>query len=63
MTKVTNSMSTKGDYLIPVSSKTVRRLDNYPELMQALRDGDVLSGRMLCARLFDPDLEPAHSVD
>ena len=58
-------MSTKGgDYLIPVSSdKTVRRLDNYPELMRALRDGDVLSGRMLCERLFDPDLEPAHSAD
>ena len=59
-----NSIGTKGEYLVPVSGdKTVRRLDHYPELMRALRDGDVLSGRMLCARLFDSDAETAHTVD
>ena len=35
--------------------KTVRRLDEYPDLLEALRDGDVLTARMICARLFDLD--------
>jgi hypothetical protein len=33
--------------------KTVRRLDDFPELLHALRDGDLLTGRLFCARLFD----------
>ena len=33
--------------------KIVRRLDDFPELMQALRGGDLLTGRMVCAQLFD----------
>jgi hypothetical protein len=33
--------------------KVVRRLDAFPELVQALRDGDVTTGRLLCARLFE----------
>jgi len=35
--------------------KIVRRLDEFPELIQALRDGDLLTGRIFCARLFDFD--------
>ncbi len=35
--------------------KTVRRLDDFPELVHALRDGDLLTGRLFCAQLFDCD--------
>ena len=33
--------------------KIVRRLEDFPELMQALRGGDLLTGRLLCAQLFN----------
>jgi len=33
--------------------KIVRRLDDFPELMQALRGGDLLTGRLLCAQVFN----------
>jgi hypothetical protein len=35
--------------------KIVRRLDEFPELIQALRDGDLMTGRCYCAQLFDFD--------
>jgi hypothetical protein len=35
------------------NDKIVRRLDDFPELMQALRGGDLLTGRLVCAQLFD----------
>jgi hypothetical protein len=33
--------------------RIVRRIDDYPELSQALRAGDLPTARVLCARLFD----------
>jgi len=33
--------------------KIVRRLDEFPELMQALRGGDLPTGRLLCAQVFN----------
>ena len=33
--------------------KIVRRLEDFPELMQALRGGDLLTGRLLCAEVFN----------
>jgi hypothetical protein len=33
--------------------RIVRRLDEFPDLNNALRTGDVSTGRMLCARLFN----------
>jgi hypothetical protein len=30
-------------------------LDEFPELEKALRDGDLLTGRLFCAQLFDCD--------
>jgi len=50
-TKNLNPVSWRGD-------KIVRRLDDFPELVEALRDGDLLTGRMFCARIFDLDLRP-----
>lgn len=47
----------------PVSfptDKIVRRLDQFPDLVQALRDGDLLTGRLFCAQLFDAN--PWHGV-
>ena len=42
--------------LHPVNvDKIVRRLDEFPELIEALRGGDLLTGRMFCAQLFDFD--------
>jgi len=35
--------------------KTVRRLDEFPELLEALRDGDLLTGLLCCAQLFGFD--------
>src|SRR5690348_16165613 len=40
------------------TDKIVRRLDNFPELLQALRDGDLLTGRLFCAQLFGFDARP-----
>lgn len=41
---------------IPIhADKIVRRLDLFPELARALRDGDLQTGRLLCAQLFDFD--------
>ena len=31
--------------------KIVRRPDDFPELMQALRGGDLLTGRLLCGQV------------
>jgi hypothetical protein len=33
--------------------RIVRRIDDYPELSKALREGDLPTARLLCARLFD----------
>jgi hypothetical protein len=35
--------------------KIVRRLDEFPELEKALRQGDLLTGRLFCAQLFAGD--------
>jgi hypothetical protein len=35
--------------------KIVHRLDEFPELEKALRDGDLLTGRLFCAELFHFD--------
>ncbi|HUI38986.1 MAG TPA: hypothetical protein VLY22_00015 [Candidatus Nitrosotalea sp.] len=37
--------------------KIVRRPDDFPKLMQALRDGDLATGRRICAQLFGLDLD------
>jgi hypothetical protein len=37
------------------SDKIVRRLDDFPELLQALRDGDLVTVRFLWAQLCDCD--------
>jgi hypothetical protein len=41
--------------------KIVRRLDEFPELKQALRDGDLLTGRLFCAQLFHFDQQQSLS--
>ena len=49
----------KADNPFPIHTDTiVRRLDLFPELLQALRDGDLLAGRLFCAELFDCELTP-----
>jgi hypothetical protein len=43
----------KADNQVPTHTDTiVRRLDLFPELVRALRDGDLLAGRSFCAQLF-----------
>jgi hypothetical protein len=43
----------KADNPFPIHTDTiVRRLDLFPELVRALRDGDLLAGRVFCAELF-----------
>jgi hypothetical protein len=37
------------------TEKIVRRLDEFPELLQALRDCDLLTARLFCAQLFNLD--------
>lgn len=42
------------EHPIPLhSDKIVRRLEDFPELLRALRDGDLLTGRLFCDQLFD----------
>jgi len=45
------------------TDKTVRRLDDFPELLHALRDGDLLTGRIFCAQLFDRDGWRSHLAE
>ena len=46
----------KVDNQVPLhTDKIVRRLDDFPELVQALRDGDLLTVRLFCTQLFDCD--------
>jgi hypothetical protein len=40
----------------PVPDKIVRRLDEFPDLLQALRDGDLLTARLCCAQIFNLDV-------
>ena len=47
---------------LPDGDKIVRRLDLFPELLQALRDGDLLTGRLFCAQLFDFDARRSFRV-
>lgn len=48
-------MSTTGTTGENRTDKTVRRLDDFPELLHALRDGDLQTGRLFCAQLFHCD--------
>lgn len=50
--KVENSMAADRD-------RIVRRLDEFPELKNAIRRGDVPTGRYLCAQLFNLSAQPA----
>jgi hypothetical protein len=44
------------DHAIPVpTDKIVRRLDDFPELLAALRDSDFLTARSFCAQMFNLD--------
>jgi hypothetical protein len=44
------------DHAIPVQTdKIVRRLDEFPELLAALRDCDFLTARSFCAQIFNFD--------
>jgi hypothetical protein len=46
----------KADHQVPIHTDTiVCRLDLFPELVRALRDGDLPAGRSFCAQLFDCD--------
>ena len=38
-----------------IGQKIVLKLDNFPKLAKALRDGDLPTARVLCARLFEID--------
>ena len=37
--------------------KIIRKLENFPELAEALRNGDRVTARLLFAQLFDADTE------
>jgi len=51
----------KIDNQVPLhAAKIVRRLDLYPELVRALRDRDLMTGRLFGARLFNLDERRNH---
>jgi hypothetical protein len=39
----------------PRDGATVRKLDEFPELLEALREGDLQTARLFCAQLFGID--------
>jgi len=44
------------DHAVPSQTdKIVRRLDEFPELLAALRDSDFLTARSFCAQMFNLD--------
>ena len=63
-TKEKMSMATTVDTRVESSfpadrDRIVRRLDEFPELKNAIRKGDVPTGRYLCAQLFKLGSQPA----
>jgi hypothetical protein len=44
------------------TDKIVRRLDEFPELLAALRDSDFLTARSFCAQLFNFDARASLSA-
>ncbi len=49
-------VGTKVESSVPAESdRIVRRLDEFPELKNAIHRGDVPTGRFLCAQLFNPE--------
>ncbi len=54
-------MRLNGRKTVPLDTdKIVCRLDLFPELLQALRDSNLLTGRLFCARLFNLDERRNH---
>jgi hypothetical protein len=51
--KTATSLYSQLRFQLRRGDRIVRRIDDYPELSQALRDGDLPTARLLCARLFD----------
>jgi hypothetical protein len=47
-----------GSSVLTDRDRIVRRLDEFPELKNAIRRGDVPTGRYLCAQLFKLDAPP-----
>jgi hypothetical protein len=43
--------------------KVVQRLDEFPQLLEALRDGDLLTARLFCAQLFGGDRRQRQTRD
>jgi hypothetical protein len=39
-------------FQLPKGDRIVRRLEDFPDLAKALREGDLAAGRDLCTRLF-----------
>lgn len=59
MMRMATGASTRRETSIPTDrDRIVRRLDEFPELNTALRNGDVPTGRFLCAQLFNFDTLP-----
>jgi hypothetical protein len=51
--RMATATNAKADNPFPIHTDTiVCRLDLFPELVRALRDGDLLAGRLFCAELF-----------
>lgn len=42
--------------------KIIRKLENFPELVEALRDGNQVRARLLFARLFDGDNDDRREI-
>ena len=45
------------------TDKIVQKLDDFPELLQALRDADLLTARLFCARLFNCGIAPLNESE
>jgi len=57
--RMATPITAKAGNRFPIHTDTiVRRLDLFPELVRALRDGDLLAGRLFCTELFDCELTP-----
>jgi len=43
--------------------KIIRKLEDFPELVEALRNGNQVRARLLFAQLFESDSEERHPAD
>lgn len=58
-----NAKTHENPYSITLPDKIIRKLEDFPELVEALRKGNQARARLLFAQLFEGDAEERRPAD